>query len=226
MTAAQAAAVSSAAGTSGGSASGTGAGAGAGSGGSSGASAGAGAGAGGGGGGLSATTLGIIGGAAAGGAVIATKAAGAGSPEATTLTGTYSGQIVMTAVTATGQPGCSFIETLSGTVKITLDDPDTAAGSVEVSEQHSITSGNCGNIGGGGNETASGPLSGSPANLTFAIQHTNPLPNNGHRTKPWSFSGQLNGNEITGVLTTGDINANANGAVTATGSSQIPITLR
>jgi hypothetical protein len=222
MTAAQATAVSSAAGTSGGGASGAGAG-GAG-GGSSGSAAGTGAAGGAGGGGLSATTIGILGAAAAGGAVVATKALGENG--LTTLTGTYSGQIVMSTVTATGQPGCSFIETLSGTVKITLDDPDTGAGSVEVSEQHSITSGNCGNIGGGANDTATGPLSGSPANLTFAVQKTNPLPNNGQRTKPWSFSGQLNGNEITGVLTTGDINANANGAVTATGSSSIPITLR
>ena len=64
------------------------------------------------------------------------------------------------------------------------------------------------------------------ANLTFAVQSTNPLPPFGTRIKPWSFVGQVNGNEITGVLTTGDINQNSNGVVNVRGSSSIPVTLR
>jgi hypothetical protein len=94
-----------------------------------------------------------------------------------------------------------------------------------VTEQHSITSGNCGNIPGGANDTARGPLSGGPANLTFSVQKTNPLQGGALRTKPWTFSGQLTGNEIAGVLTTGDINDFPTGAQ-ARGSVPVPITLR
>ena len=62
--------------------------------------------------------------------------------------------------------------------------------------------------------------------LTVDLQKTNPLSGGNNRVKPWSFVGQLNGNDITGVLTTGDINQNANGVVGARGTSAIPITLR
>ena len=205
-TAAQAAAVSGAAG------------AGASSGG---ASAGAGAGAGaGGGGGLSATTIGVIAGAVAGGVALGVKALAGG----TTLRGDYSGQIPMATVAT---PGCSFVETLTGTVKITLDDLSGATGTVEVREKHTITSSTCpNNLGLGADDSASGPLSGTPSNLTFAVQSTNPLAGGSTRIKPWSFVGQLNGNEITGVLTTGDINQTPSGVVVARGSSSIPITLR
>jgi PEGA domain len=179
----------------------------------------AGAGAGGG-GGLSTTTIGVIAGAAAGGVAVGVKALGGGG---TTFRGDYSGQIAMTSA---GTPGCTFVETLTGSVAITLDDPGSATGTAEVKEQHTITAGNCGNLGGGANDEARGPLSGTPGSLTFNLQKTNPLSGGNNRIKPWSFVGQLNGNEITGVLTTGDINQNANGVVGASGSSSIPITLR
>jgi hypothetical protein len=180
----------------------------------------AGAGAGGG-GGLSTTTIGVIAGAAAGGVAVGVKALGGG----TTFRGDYSGQIVMTSGIAPG-PTCTFVETLTGSVAITLDDPGSATGTAEVKEQHTITAGNCGNLGGGANDEARGPLSGTPGSLTFDLQKTNPLSGGNNRVKPWSFVGQLNGNEITGVLTTGDINQNPNGVVGARGSSSIPITLR
>ena len=178
----------------------------------------AGAGAGGG-GGVSATTVGVIAGAVAGGVAVGVKALGGG----TTFRGDYSGQIVMTSTNALG---CTFVETLTGSVTITLDDPGSATGTAEVKEQHTITAGNCGNIGGGANDEARGPLSGTPGSLTFDLQKTNPLSGGNNRIKPWSFVGQLNGNEITGVLTTGDINQNSNGVVGTRGSSSIPITLR
>jgi hypothetical protein len=54
----------------------------------------------------------------------------------------------------------------------------------------------------------------------------NPLSGGNNRVKPWSFVGQLNGSEITGVLTTGDINQTSTGVVGIRGSSSIPITLR
>jgi hypothetical protein len=179
----------------------------------------AGAGAGGG-GGLSTTTIGVIAGAAAGGVAVGVKALGSGG---TTFRSDYSGQIIMTSTSA---QGCTFVETLTGSVAITLDDPGSATGTAEVKEQHTITAGNCGNIGGGANDEARGPLSGTPGSLTFDLQKTNPLSGGNNRIKPWSFVGQLNGNEITGVLTTGDINQNSNGVVGTRGSSSIPITLR
>lgn len=197
------------------------AGAAAGSAGAAGGSGGAAAGAGtaaGTGGGLSATTLGLIGGAVAGGAFAVDKAIGG---QGKTLTGSYSGSILMVVA---GNPGCSFVEQLSGTVDITLDDPSTAAGRVEVSEQSVITTTSCGNQGLTANDNASGTLAGSPNNLTFAVQSTNPLPS-GSRVKPWSFVGQLSGNVITGQLTTGDINQSTTGQ-TIQGSSTIPITIQ
>jgi hypothetical protein len=56
------------------------------------------------------------------------KALGGG----TTFEGDYSGQILMVTVAT---PGCSFVETLTGAVKITLDDPTSATGTVEVREK-------------------------------------------------------------------------------------------
>jgi len=175
----------------------------------------------GGGGGLSATTVGVIAGAAAGGVVVGVKALGGG----TTFRGDYAGQILMTAGIAPNV-ACTFVETVNGTVTITLDDPTSATGTAEVTERSSITAGNCGNIGGGANDDAQGPVSGTPGSLTFSVQKTNSLPGGGDRIKPWSFVGQLNGSEITGVLTTGDINRIPSGVVDARGTSSIPITLR
>ena len=164
--------------------------------------------------------MGVIAGAAAGGVVVGVKALGGG----TTFEGDYSGQILMVTVAT---PGCSFVETLTGAVKITLDDPTSATGTVEVREKHTITSTTCGNnLGGGADDSASGPLSGTPGNLTFAVQSTNPLSGGNVRIKPWSFVGQLNGQEISGVLTTGDINQTSSGVVGVRGSASIPITLR
>jgi hypothetical protein len=118
----------------------------------------------GGGGGLSTTTIGVIAGAAAGGVAVGVKALGGGG---TTFRGDYSGQIVMI---STAAQGCTFVETLTGSVTITLDDPSSTTGTAEVKEQHTITAGNCNNIGGGANDEARGPLSGAPGSLTFALQ--------------------------------------------------------
>jgi hypothetical protein len=199
--------------------------AGAAAGGSGSGSAGAGGAATGGGGGISGTTIGIVGAAVAGGAVAATQVAGGGDTQGPRrYTASYIASIPVTSFSTTGIAQCTFTESAAGTVTITIDDPDTAAGSVEVTEQHTITGGNCGNIGGGANDTARGPLSGGPTNLTFSVQKTNALPSNGQRTKPWSFSGQLTGNQIVGVLTTGDINDFPSGAQ-ARGSVQVQVTL-
>jgi PEGA domain len=180
----------------------------------------AGAGAGGG-SGLSATTLGVIAGAAAAGTVVGLKALAGG----TTFRGDYSGQIVMTAGIAPTVV-CTFVETVNGTVTITLDDVSSATGTARVTERSSVTGGNCGNQGNSANDDAEGPISGTPGSLRFDLQKTNPLSGGNNRIKPWSFIGQLNGSEITGVLTTGDINQTPGGVVDARGSSSIPITLR
>ena len=57
-------------------------------------------------------------------------------------------------MTSTSAQGCTFVETLTGSVTITLDDPSSATGTAEVKEQHTITAGNCGNLGGGANDEA------------------------------------------------------------------------
>jgi hypothetical protein len=179
----------------------------------------------GGGGGISGTTIALVSAAVAGGAVAATKVAGGDETRGTTYTASYSASIPMTSFSPTGTAQCTFIESATGTVTITIEDPITAVGTAEVTEQSAVTGGSCGNLGNSANDTARGPLSGGPANLTFAVQSTNPLSNGARRTKPWRFSGQLNGNEITGVLTTGDINDAPNGAQVR-GSVPVPMTLR
>jgi hypothetical protein len=182
------------------------------------ATAGAGAAGGGGsaGGGLSITTIGIVGGAAAGGTLIATNLLG---PGGTVFRTSYAGNIVMV-------PGsCSFVEPVFGTLTITLEDPAAVRGTVEVNERHTITTTTCGNQGTSADDSASGVLAGTPDNLTFSLQSTNSL-SNGSRIKPWSFVGRISGAEITGVLTTGDINQNNVTGTRIVGTTDIALTLR
>jgi hypothetical protein len=221
MTAAQAAAVSSAAGSSSGAASGTGAGAGGGSG--SGATAGAGAGAGSG-GGLSATTIGIIGGAVAGGAIVATQAIGSSGAS---FVGPFSGQ--MREVFG----GCTRGHAASGEVMIELDDP--AAGSLGGSGQVE------GTFVGNGSTCPNDPfatrtqqfgdssnVSGSPGALTFRIDHSNPVsdPPGATYRNSFTFTGALSGSEITGTLTFEGATTLAGGGITGVIREAYPVTLR
>ena len=196
---------------------------------SGGGAAGAGGAAGGGGGGLSATTIAIIGGAAAGGA-IAVKAVTDGSGNGTTYTGTYSGQIIM----ATTTPGCTFVETLTGKVTIQLDDTaTTVSGTADVEEKSSVTSSTCGNVGNSADDRVKGAaVTGTAAAFSFTNRATNTFQGPGGlqgRLKTISFTGALNGSEVTGTLVTTDENfasATPSGTPTVRGSSSIPITLR
>ena len=206
MTAAQAAAVSSA-GSSGGAASGTGAGAGAG-----------------GGGGLSATTIGIIGGAVAGGAVVATKVIGQQGP---TYVGPFSGRM------AEVFPTCTRNHSADGQVTVVLDDPSASAlnGSGRVEGRFVGIGSACPN-----DEFATrtqtfndvSNLSGPPSGLTFRIDHSNPVNNPPGATyrNSFIFSGTLSGTEIIGTLTFVGGTTLSGGAVIGLISENYPVTLR
>jgi len=222
MTAAQAAAVSSA-GSSGGAASGTGAGAGAGGGSGGGATAGAGAGAGGG-GGLSATTIGIIGGAAAGGAVVATKVIGKQGP---TYIGLFSGRM------AEVFPTCTRNHSADGQVTIELDDPSASAlsGSGRVEGTFVGIGSTCPNDPfatrtGTFNDVSN--LSGPPSGLTFRIDHSNPVndPPGATYRNSFTFNGALSGTEITGTLTSVGSTTLIGGGVIGLIREVYPVTLR
>jgi hypothetical protein len=220
MTAAQAAAVSSAAtSSSGGAASGTGAGAG--GGGSGGATAGAGAGAGSG-GGLSATTIGIIGGAVAGGAVVATQVAG---ESASSGEQSYSGPFSFEWVV-----GC-LVERMTGTITIdfvaTTDTPGTAVsnGRLDVHNGSSAVvsrPGNCGVLSNGNWGIPGAPVTGTLGSFeahggdTVTSQVGQPLQRN------YDFTGSLANGAISGSFTM-TWRATVPGGLGSTGTA--PVTL-
>jgi hypothetical protein len=209
MTLAQAGAVSGATGSGGGGA-------------ASGASAGAGAGSG---GGLSATTIGIVGGAAAGGTLVAAKALGGG----TVYSGQFSGNFVLAPI-----PGvfCGFTFAISaGTLKLEIDkiDANSVTGTAKESESGTVTyEPACQLSPKSFTDAFDVPtLAGSSSSLTFDFREQNTFGQNGLRTHILRFSGSMNGNEITGVLSITEVNAPASGpGPTVSGTGDFPVTLR
>jgi len=185
--------------------------------------AGAGAGGAGGGGGLSATTIGIIGGAAAGGTLVATKALGGG----TKYTGQFSGDVVMAPIP--GQFCGLTVRITNGTVTMQIDniDSNSVKGTGEVVEEGTTIYQPLCNLGNVNNkETTDVPsLTGSSSNLGFNVQKQNTIGSNGLRTHIITFSGSLNGTEITGTLSITEINAPASGPP-ARGTGNFQVTLR
>jgi hypothetical protein len=184
MTAAEAAAAATGAG---------GAGGGAGSG------AGAGGGAAGGGGGLSATTIGIIGGVAAAGAVVGTQALGGD-------TTVFSGAFSMNVTLPFG--GCARQENYSGRLELQLDSTSGAiSGNAEIMDGASVvTATSCtGPIGAGQRGQwgmPNGPITGTESSMVFQSSDVVPsLDGNGITiARSFSFTGSLSGSTITGQI--------------------------
>lgn len=91
---------------------------------------------------MSATTIGVVGGAVAGGAIAATQLAKDDGPAGRTFTGTLSGQLISTVV---GQVTCSVTRSISGTMTIKLDDPEAAnlTGEAEITGSDAVVSQSC-----------------------------------------------------------------------------------
>ena len=194
MTAAQAAAISSAAGTTGTT----------GTAGTAGTTGTAGAGAGGGaGGGLSATTIGVVGGAAAAGTVVATKILD--KPQ---YNGTFAGTLPMT---FSGPGGCTRNETHTGTIGMDITETNgTITGKGELHADVTVTPGTCPpnaapNNGtdnfGTNNIQVTGTRDNLSATGTEEFDYTDPGGFSGTVFYTFSFVGTFNGTEITGALT-------------------------
>ena len=234
LTAVEAATAASAGGASGagGSATAGAGGTGSGAGGSAGASAGGAAG-GGTGGSLSATTLGIVGGAAAGGTLVAVRAVGGDGASGTIYTGAFSGPLTWT---FPGPPSCTRTEQNQGTLTLRLDvaADGGVTGEAEVDGASVVVALNCG---GGPQLNARGtlhsgptPVTGTTSRLVFNWQGSNSFQNtpttpDGTHTVTFSFTGTLTGSEISGALTHTE-RADAPGFTPGTGSATYPVTLR
>jgi hypothetical protein len=189
----------------------------------------AGGGAAGGGGGISATTIGIAAAAVGGGALAANQLIGGGGN--TTYSGSYSMLVPLTF------SGCTRSELWTGTLRITLESTEPLTGSAEIEGQSRVEAVTCT----GGPQAGaispnegmpSTPVTGTASNLGFTSERSNSFPPEpgaqlgGTNTVGFSFSGTLNGAEITGTLThTRRIQNNAGGAP-GTGTASTAVTLR
>jgi hypothetical protein len=215
QTAAQAAAVGSAGGASGS---------------SGGASAGAGAGAGGG-GGLSATTIGIIGGAAAGGVVAARElglGGGGGGGK------TYSGQFSGTMLSVISGGPCTTNEQQTGTLEMRIDDNNgTITGSANIEGTVTLTPATCATNLPGTTDTfglADGQVTGSAASLAFTANASNNYTgrdgSTGVNSYDYAFTGTFDGTQVTGALTITRTVTNSCCSIPTRGSVTHSVTLR
>lgn len=196
--------------------------------------------AGGGGGGLgTGAIVGIVAGAgaaAAGVVVVAGKGGGEGS-SATSYTGPFSGQYVVTQNSTGSGPGqttltCLYTHAFSGTMNVKLQQTNGTATGEAQSTGTDMTIG----AAGGPNCGGSGPsnfmfvrcaVTGSPGNLACSEQNTS---TSGSRTSTatYRFSGALSGGVISGMVTfafTGQ-SSFANGSATDSASTTFSVTLR
>jgi hypothetical protein len=172
--------------------------------GSGGGAAGAGSGAAGGaGGGLSATTIGIIGGVAAAGAVVGTQALG-GDGAKTVFSGTFSMNVTLPFGT------CARQENYSGKLELQLDSTSGAiTGNAEIMDATGrVTATTCsgpiavGPIGDGKWGMPNGPVTGTESSLVFHSSDVVPtIENNGTTiARTFDFTGALSGSSITGQI--------------------------
>jgi hypothetical protein len=196
------------------------------------------------GGGLSTgAVVGIVGGvgaAAAGGAVLAAAQGDEGGLQGTSYTGSLTGQFtIMQSVTGPGQrsPPCTYMHSLSGTIRITLEQssgPASGQGEVTLrSTDLGATAANCGSGPGGGNLTNgfNCTVTGTTDRLECAEQRTTTTSNT-TSTYTFAFSGALSGGAISGTATyslTGQgsgVNEGGSFATSFNGSTTFTVTLR
>ena len=169
----------------------------------------------GGGGGLgTGAIVGIVAGAgaaAAGAVVVAGKSGGESAPGATSYSGPFSGQYVVTQTIASGGPGgvtnstCFHTHAFSGTVNVRLEQLNgMSTGEVRASStetQLGVTGGpNCSSPGPGNSLSFKCALTGTPGNLACSEQNTSTFGNR-TSTATHGFSGALSGGVISGMVT-------------------------
>jgi len=175
----------------------------------------------GGGGGLSATTIGIVGAAVGGGAIVVTQLAGSDAAEAETreFGGPFSADL-----TLTFSGPCVRVERTAGTLIVELDSLGgatlTGRATIEQGLQTivSLSGPGCSGPQAGQTSPSGMPptaIAGPPGNLSFSVTETS----SAGRTNVTSFTGAVDGDRISGMLTlvtrVGD----------ATGSFTTPVTL-
>jgi len=173
------------------------------------------AGAGGGGGGVSGTTVGVVGGAAAAAAVVVTQLPAdqpaAASPTARFFTADASGTFVVTfaSTNPVGVP-CTNIDRQTLAITIRLDPTEgAAAGTMTVNGDVTRVPGTCPS-----NEdnnytvrnawTLTGPLSGTRDNMSATVTQTSSFSTprvSGQVVDEFGFTGRLDGDAVSGVLT-------------------------
>jgi hypothetical protein len=190
------------------------------------------------GGGLSATTIGILGGAVAGGTIAARAVLSSGSE----YRGPFEGQLVSTIVVGggvTSQPiVCTLVAAWTGTLTLHVDiaADGSAGGDGDIEGDNTFVSTTCGGGGKSGSFALdTEPVSGTAGSLVarWVQTTTHPAsaaaPTGETYTSTWSFSGNLTGDDITGSLTQSDRNDQPRtpsfvGSVT-TGSTTYNVTL-
>lgn len=171
-----------------------------GSGGAGGAGA-AGTGTGGTGGGLSATTLGIVGGAAAGGVIAARKVFSTDFPE---YVGPMQGQVVQTTTAKGGQQvSCTTTSIVDNMLTMHVEATAPAMdGFATASGTQTFTATTCnGPLPAAESSGFQGTLSGTPSTITFQQVQSGTFPNPGTWSNTITFVGALSGNVITGTVT-------------------------
>jgi hypothetical protein len=173
-------------------------GAGAGGGAGSGAGTGAGGGAAGG-GGLSATTLGIVGGVAAAGAVVGTQVAGGGVG----FSGTFAVRVTSSLGPSPGVIVCTREEIYGGTLEVELDGGDAVSGEARIKDAYQEAIGStCGAARPNTNwGMPDAPVRGSASALAFEASDTVPAGDgSGPINRVYKFNGSLAGDTITGTF--------------------------
>lgn len=188
-----------------------------------------------GGGGLSTgAVVGIVGGAAAAAGVAVAVKNGGGEDGGTSYSGPVSGQYAVTQI-AVGNvtTTCAFLRSLSGTMKVTLNQGSGSPGEAQLDmTENSISVSGSPTCSGTG-PVCCGPvafmcaLSGTPGSLACGDQRTT-TGNGNTNTQSFNFSGSLSGGVVSGVVTYGTTGqGTTNGSnVTHSGSTNIPVTLR
>jgi hypothetical protein len=202
------------------------------------------------GGGISGTTLGIVGAAIAGGVVAATQLTGSdetgivddgGRQTGPPYSGPFSGQIVVTTITASANQStaCTSTRNISGTLTITLRN-GVATGNAEIrgsQSEVSVAGSACTPLSGSQAIAVNVAMSGGPSSLAFTSETsaTGSTPNGGGSvtaTETYKFTGAVSGATITGLLgyqhaTRGTNVVNGvSSTITGNGSTSIEVTLR
>lgn len=192
------------------------------------------------GGGVSGTTLGIVGGAVAAGAVVATQAKSdqPATPAARTFAADISGTVDITfALTDSAGPACTNIDHQTLAISIRLDSTEgSVTGTMRIDGDVTRTPGTCPSNEDNNYTTRNawsltGPVSGSPGNITATVAKTSSFSNSrssGDVVDEFVFTGHVAGDSITGTLsyTTRNSYRNSNGvAGTGIGSTKYDTTL-